>query len=112
MALYMYQATYTPEAVAAQINNPQDRIEAVRPAIEDLGGKILAGGYSFGEYDVLFIYEASDDTAAAGFALAVAAGGAVRAAKTTRLLTSGEWVDSLRKAQGSPYQPVRYTSMW
>ena len=107
MALYMYQATYTPESVAAQINNPQDRIEAVRPAIEDLGGKILVGGYPFGEYDVLVVYEAPDDAAAAGFALAVAAGGAVRAAKTTRLLTSGEWIDSLRKAQGSQYQPVR-----
>jgi uncharacterized protein with GYD domain len=107
MALYMYQATYTPESVAAQINNPQDRIESVRSAIEDLGGKIVAGGYPFGEYDVLIVYEAPDDTAAAGFALAVAAGGAVRVAKTTRLLTSGEWVDSLRKAQGSPYQPAR-----
>jgi uncharacterized protein with GYD domain len=107
MALYIYQATYTPESVAAQINNPQDRIEAVRPAIEDLGGKILVGGYPFGEYDVLIVYEAPDDSAAASFALAVAAGGTVRAAKTTRLLTGGEWVDSLRKAQGPPYQPPR-----
>jgi uncharacterized protein with GYD domain len=107
MALYMYQAAYTPESVAAQINNPQDRIEAARSAIEDLGGKMLAGGYSFGEYDVLVIYEAPDDTAAAGFALAAAAGGAVRAAKTTRMLTSGEWVDSLRKAQGSQYPLAR-----
>ena len=74
MALYMYQAAYTAESVAAQINEPQDRIEAVKPALEALGGKILVGGYPFGDYDVLAVYEAPDDTAAAAFALAIAAG--------------------------------------
>jgi len=107
MALYMYEATYTAESVAAQIREPQDRIEAVRPAIEALGGKVLAGGYPFGEYDVLAVYEAPDDTAAAAFALAIAAGGAAKTAKTTRLLTGQEWMESLRTAQGSQYRPAR-----
>jgi hypothetical protein len=39
--------------------------------------------------------------------MAVAAGGAVRSARTTRLLTGPEWVESLRKAQGSTYRPAR-----
>jgi len=107
MALYLYQAAYTAESVAAQIKEPQDRIEAVRPALEALGAKILAGGYPFGDYDVLVIYEAADDTTAASVAMAVAAGGAVRSARTTRLLTGPEWVESLRKAQGSTYRPAR-----
>jgi len=107
MALYMYQAAYTAESMAAQIKEPQDRIEAVRPALEALGAKILAGGYPFGDYDVLVIYEAADDTVAASVAMAVAAGGAVRSARTTRLLTGQEWVESLRKAQGSTYRAAR-----
>ena len=107
MALYMYQVSYTAESIAAQIKNPQDRIEAVRPSLEAMGGKILAGGYPFGEYDILVVYEAPDDTVAAGFALAVSAGGATKAGKTTRLLNGQEWVESLRKAQGSQYQPAR-----
>jgi uncharacterized protein with GYD domain len=107
MALYMYQAAYTTESMAAQIKEPQDRIEAVRPALDALGAKILAGGYPFGDYDVLVIYEAADDTVAASVAMTVAAGGAVRSARTTRLLTGPEWVDSLRKAQGSTYRPAR-----
>jgi uncharacterized protein with GYD domain len=107
MALYMYQAAYTAESMAAQIKEPHDRIEAVRPALEGLGAKILAGGYPFGDYDVLVIYEAADDTVAASVAMAVAAGGAVRSASTTRLLTGPEWVESLRKAQGSTYRPAR-----
>jgi uncharacterized protein with GYD domain len=109
MPLYMYQGAYTPESIAAQMKDPHDRIEVVRPAFEAIGGKILAGGYPFGEYDVLVIYEAPDDTAAAALSLAVAAGGAVRAAKTTKLLTGQEWIASLKAAQtASPsYRPAR-----
>lgn len=107
MALYMYQIAYTTESVAAQIKEPQDRIEAVRPAVEAMGAKILIGGYSFGEYDALIIYEAPDDTTAASLALAVAAGGAAKAARTTKLLSGQEWIEALRKAHGSQYRPAR-----
>jgi len=107
MALYMYQAGYTAESMAAQVKEPHDRIEAVRPALEALGAKILAAGYPFGDYDVMVVYEAADDTVAASIAMAVAAGGATRSARTTRLLTGPEWVESLRKAQGSTYRPAR-----
>ncbi len=109
MALYMYQAAYTPESLAAQIREPKDRIEVVKPVINAIGGKILASGYPFGEYDVLVVFEAPDDTAAAGLALAIGAGGAVKAAKTTQLLSGQEWIESLRKAQGAApqYKPAR-----
>lgn len=70
-----------------------------------MGARILAGGYPLGEYDVLAIYEAPDDATAAALALGIAAGGATRSAKTTRLLSGAEWIDSLRKAQGSQYKP-------
>ena len=103
----MYQAAYTAESIAAQIREPQDRLEAVRPALEALGAKIVVGGYPFGEYDVLVIVEAPDDTTAASMAMAVGAGGAVRQAKTTRLLSGQEWTEALRKAQGSEYRPAR-----
>jgi uncharacterized protein with GYD domain len=103
----MYQAAYTAESMAAQIKEPQDRIEAVRPTLEGMGATIIAGGYPFGEFDVLVVFEAADDTTAASFAMAVAAGGAVKSAKTTRLLTGQQWIESLRKAQGSQYQPAR-----
>lgn len=107
MALYMYQAAYTAESIAAQIKEPQDRTEAVRPALEAMGVKIVAAGYPFGEHDILLICDAPDDTTAASMALAFAAGGAVRDAKTARLLTGPEWVESLQKAQGSQYRPAR-----
>jgi hypothetical protein len=33
MPVYMYQAAYTAESMAAQIREPHDRIETVRPAL-------------------------------------------------------------------------------
>lgn len=107
MAMYMYEVVYTPESLAAQIKEPHDRLEAFRPGLEAMGVKILLGGYPLGEYDIVIIVEAADDTTAASVALAVTAGGAVKSSKTTRLLSGNEWIESLRKAQGSLYKPAR-----
>ena len=49
MALYMYEVAYTPESLAAQINEPHDRIEAVLLGLEAMGIKIVVGGYPLGE---------------------------------------------------------------
>ena len=97
MALYMYQASYTAKSMAAQLTEPQDPVEAIRPTLEDLGAKLVVAGFPFGEYDVLVVYEAPDDVTAASVAMAVAAAGEVKSAKTTRLLSGEEWLDSLRK---------------
>ena len=97
MTLYMYQASYTAKSMAAQLKDPQDPVEALRPTLEDLGAKILVAGFPFGEYDLLVVYEAPDDMTAASVAMAVAAAGEVKSAKTTRLLSGPEWLESLRK---------------
>jgi uncharacterized protein with GYD domain len=109
MPMYMYQGAYTSESIAAQIKEPKDRIEVVKPVFDAIGAKILAAGYPFGEYDVVVVFDAPDDTVAAGLALGIAAGGAVRSAKTTRLLSGQEWIESLQKAQGvaPQYRPAR-----
>jgi len=109
MPTYMYQAAYSSESLAAQMKDPKDRIQAVMPLLNAAGAKVLASGYPFGEYDVLVVYEAPDDVAAASIALAIGGGGAVKSARTTRLLSGQEWVESLRRAQGvaAQYQPAR-----
>jgi hypothetical protein len=38
MAKYLFQASYTSEAWAAQLQNPQNRVEILRPIVERLGG--------------------------------------------------------------------------
>jgi uncharacterized protein with GYD domain len=97
MALYMYQASYTAKSMAAQLKEPEDPVEAIRSALEDAGAELVVTGFPFGEYDVLVVYEAPDDVTAASVAMAVAAAGEVKSAKTTRLLSGQEWLESLRK---------------
>jgi len=110
MPQYLFQAAYTSESLAAQIKNPQDRLEIVGKQLNDaVGARILAGGFSYGEYDVSAIVEAPDDVTMAAIAVALTAGGAVRAAKTTPLLSGSQWVAALRKAPAvsAQYRPAR-----
>ena len=97
MALFMYQASYTAKSLAAQLKEPQDPVEVIRPALEELGATIVVAGFPFGEYDVLIVYEAPDEMTAASVAMAVGAAGEVRSGKTTRLLSGQEWLESLSK---------------
>jgi len=110
MPQYLYQVAYTSESLAAQIKNPQDRLEIVGRQIADaVGAKILGGGFSYGEYDVSVIVEAADEVTMAAVAIAIAAGGSVKAAKTTPLLSGAQWVAALKKAPAvsAQYRPAR-----
>ena len=107
MTQYLYQVAYTPESLAAQMKNPTDRLAQVGAMLEQsVGAKIIGGGYSFGEYDVAVVVEAADDTTMAAVAIAIAAGGAIRSAKTTRLLSGDEWVAALEQASSVMYTPA------
>ena len=106
MALYLYQAAYTPDSLKAQMKDPQDRLDIVNKQLASSGGKIVAGGYGFGPFDVICIVEASDDTTMAAYAMAIGAGGAVHNAMTTKLLSGAEWIAALKKAASVGYRPA------
>ena len=105
MPYYMVQAAYTSEAWAAQIQNPQDRVEAIRPTIEKLGGKLESGYLTFGEYDIVGIAQFPDNQSAATFSMAASAGGSVKALRTTPLMTIEEGMEAMRKAASVGYRP-------
>jgi len=69
LAFQSIQRLIFPESLAAQIKQPHDRIEAARASLEAMGIKILVWGYPLGEYDVLIVIEAPDDTTAANLLL-------------------------------------------
>jgi uncharacterized protein with GYD domain len=99
MPFYMYQAAYTPESLAAQIKNPQNRIEVVgRQACEAVGGKLVGAWLCFGEYDFVLIAEMPSNESMAAFALAISAGGGNKATKTTVLMTATQGVEALKRA--------------
>jgi len=110
MPLYMYQAAYTPESWAAQMKSPQNRVEAVgRQVCEAVGGKLVGGWLCFGEYDLVIIADVPDNESMAAVALAVGAGGAIKASKTTVLMTGQQGVAALEKAKAvaGHYKPAR-----
>ena len=106
MPHYLQQIAYSTEGWEALVKKPQNRIEAVRPAIEKLGGKIESAWFAFGDYDIVLIIEMPTNVDATAIAMAFAAGGACKAVKTTPLLTAAEAVDAMKKASGAGYRAV------
>jgi len=107
MAFYLVQASYSSQATAAMIKNPQDRAAAVRPVIERMGGKLHGLWLAFGEFDAVVIAEMPDNVSAAAVAMAVGSSGGISAYRTTPLLTPAEAVDAMKKAGGVGYQPPK-----
>jgi len=93
-------AAYTGESWAAQMKDPQNRVEAVgRQACEAVSGKLIGGWYCFGDYDLVIIAEVPNNESVAAIALAMAAGGAINASHTTILMTGAELVGALKKSE-------------
>jgi uncharacterized protein with GYD domain len=106
MPSYLLQVAYTPQAWDTLIRNPQNRMDAVAPAVEQLGGSITGGWLAFGEYDLITVIDLPDNVSAAAFSMAVSAGGAISAIKTTPLLSIEDAVEAMRKAGASVYEPA------
>ena len=105
MPLYMIQAAYTSEVWATFIKNPQNRAEQARQITETAGGQLLCFYYAFGEYDAVAIAEFPDNVSASALAIAIAGGGAVKASKTTVLMSPEEGLEAMQKASSAGYRP-------
>lgn len=106
MPYFCHQVSYTKEAWAKLMQNPQDRLEAVRAPIEKLGGKIHTSFFAFGPFDVIAITDMPDNISAAAIAIAFAAGGAVSNIQTTPLMTAAQTIEALRKAGTCGYKSI------
>ena len=104
MAFYLMRFNYTPETWAKLIQNPEDRRNAARAYIEQVGGALHGFWYGFGEYDGYAIFEAPDNVSVAGAVLAIAAGGALSSVQTTVLMTVEETMEALAKGKGIRYR--------
>jgi uncharacterized protein with GYD domain len=105
MSFYLMRFSYTPEAWARLIKNPEDRRSVAKTIIEKLGGKLHGFWYSYGQQDGVVMIEAPDNVSAAAFSVGIFAGGSLRSAETTVLLTVEETIEMLEKAQGLSYRP-------
>ena len=104
MPLFLSQVAYSEDGWQALVSNPQNRLEAIRPVVDKLGGRIVNTYFAFGDYDFILIAEFPDNVSAAALAIAAAAGGAVKSIKTTPLMEATEGLEAVRKAASSGYR--------
>jgi uncharacterized protein with GYD domain len=101
MAQYLLQYAYTREAWTKQIIEEAGDIDKPRKIAKDLGGSLIHGWFTFGDYDVAAVIEVPDNVTAAAVSVALSAAGYARAAKTTALMTETEGKAMLRKAKAA-----------
>jgi uncharacterized protein with GYD domain len=106
MPHYLCQLSYTSEGWAALLRKPVNRVEAVRPAVEKLGGKIEGAWFAFGESDLIVLLDMPDNICAASFAIAAAGGGTVKSYKTTPLMSIDDGIEALKRGAKSGYKPA------
>jgi uncharacterized protein with GYD domain len=104
MPAYLMRFSYTPETWAKLLQSPEDRRDAARAYVEQVGGTLQGFWYGFGEHDGYAIFEAPDNVSMAGVVLAVAAGGAVASVQTTVLMTVEETLEALAKGKSIGYR--------
>ncbi len=104
MSYYLVQASYTPQAIAAMVKNPQDRAAAVRPMIEKAGGKLHGLWFTFGDTDIVAIAELPNNVSAAALSMAIGASGTMSSYRSTPMMTSAEAVEAMQKAAAVSYQ--------
>ena len=108
MALYMYMARYTPEAVKAIAEGAPNREEAARGAVEAAGGKMLGFYGLIGqENHVALICDVPGPGEMVGLVMATALGGAIASWKTIPMYTTADMetaIATCKKVQGV-YKP-------
>ncbi len=112
MPIYMVQFRYTTEAQAALVRRPQNREEAVRPIVEQLGGRLLHFWFSLGEYDTAIFIEMTDEIHIRAFAMAFVTAGVATEYNVTTLMTMQQALEAMRLAGGIGYRApeIYYTS--
>jgi uncharacterized protein with GYD domain len=96
MPKYLITATYTAEGVkGVQSAGGSSRVDAVKAALDSVGGSLESFHFGFGDGDAYVIADMPDNESAAAVALTVNSSGSA-VTKTTVLLTPEE-VDAAAK---------------
>jgi len=109
--LVLYMVKYENDQKAAMVANQdmRDRAAIHRKAIADFGGKPVAQYGSYGEYDMVYIYEMPDDKALAANLHLTDSYGLAKYSKAIPLMSSDDFVSSLRLADETTtdYSPAK-----
>jgi uncharacterized protein with GYD domain len=97
MSKYLFQASYAAEGIKGlEKDKASGRKTALSKAVENLGGKLEALYWAFGEHDWVLVADLPDNASATAFSLAASASGLLRVT-TTPLVTADEMDAALQK---------------
>ena len=105
MARFLSQVTYTSEAMARLVKNPQDRGASFQALIDRLGGKVETFDFCFGEYHITTIVDFPNNETMEAVTMAVYASGAFKDVKVTVLIPMEDALRAMRRAQAAGYEP-------
>ena len=94
MSYFCHQVSFTSNAWPRVSEHPDDRFEAIRTPIENLGGNIRAAFFTTGRFDVLAITEFPDHVSPSDICIAFARGGVVAHIQTTPLLSAAQAIEA------------------
>lgn len=107
MAFYLARAKLSQQFMNALVERPEDRFVKTTKLLKSIGGRLHYYFFTFGQYDIVLIYELPDNIAAASLSMVLSAAGTVTEVETTPLLTMEEAIDAMRAASDTVgvYQP-------
>ena len=109
LVLYMVKYENDQKAAMVATQDVRDRAAIHRKAIADFGGTPIAQYGSYGEYDMIYIYEMPDNEALAANLHLTDSYGLAKYSKAIPLLNSDDFVASLKLAHDTPtqYSPAK-----
>jgi uncharacterized protein with GYD domain len=114
MPKYVTFFTYTREAWGDMVDQPADRAEAARTAIEAVGGELMGFYWMLGPSDGFAVYSVPSEIAAASLAAAVAGSGRVARTETFQVIDMDEGRKALELAASvaRSYRPPGAPADW
>jgi len=85
---------YNDDQKEGMIKSPSDRAKVSAAAVAEYGGKLLAAYGSYGEYDMLFIYEMPNEQVLAANLHLVDGHGVAKYSKVIPLMSNEDFVES------------------
>jgi uncharacterized protein with GYD domain len=98
MPYYLARAKISKDMITALVSRPEDRLVATTRFLQQIGGRLHNYFFSFGQYDIVLLFELPDNVNAAALAMTLSAAGSVTEIETTPLLTMQEAVAAMQSA--------------
>ena len=98
MAFYLVRAKVSQDYMQALVERPEDRLVTTTRLLQSVGGRLHYYFFSFGEFDIVMVYELPDTESAAALSMVMSSSGTVTEIETTPLLTMEEAISAMSQA--------------